>query len=319
MLRQPAQPANPPPLHLRKRKAETVAVEEDAVNMRSASFTAARSGDAHPTATQPSDWLQYTQKMTQYTQNTQNMQWNEENDAVHAEDDAEECATESNRGDEHPTATELPDLMQKRHEDFDAVDAEHDAEDCATESNRCDEHLTANTSLSGPHNKWMQTLMEQVTEKLKVAQQKTTPEPLNKKGKQDIRHRTFCNTLHTLQMAYNGLLHDTFEDNYSPEIATTVRNLTDGVKWKLHTNAPHCETEGAELLHQLLNQYLEAFQWKKIAKILETATFFAHAEAKNKNEKSSCIKATIRKRVGRRGLLMNPAAMDILRQNRCSI
>jgi hypothetical protein len=271
-------------------------------NMRSASSTAARSGDAHPTATQPPDWAQ---------------KWNEEYDAVHAEDDAEECATESNRGDEHPTATELPDLMQEWHEEVDAVDAEHDAEECATESNRGDEHPTADTSLSGLHNKWMQTLMEQVTEKLKVAQQKTTPEPLNKKRKQDMRQRTFCNTLHTLQMAYTRLLHDTFADNYSPEIAATVRNLTDGVKWKLHTNSPHCETEGTQLLHQLLNQYLEEFQWKKIAEILETATYHAHAEAKKEYEKSRCTEETIRKRVGRRGLLMNSAAMDILRQNRC--
>ncbi len=79
-------------------------------------------------------------------------------------------------------------------------------------------------------------------------------------------------------MAYNGLLHDTFEDNYSREIATTVRNLTDGVKWKLHTNAPHCETEGAQLLHQLLNQYLEAFQWKKIAKVLEKLQQILHMQ-----------------------------------------
>jgi hypothetical protein len=304
MLRQPVQPANPPPLHLRKRKAETVAVEEDAVHRRSTSSTAARSGDAHPTATQLPHWTP---------------KWNEEYDAMHAEVDAEECATESYRGDEHPTATELPDVTQEWHEEVDAVDAEHDAAKRATESNRGDEHPTADTSLSGPHNKWMQTLMEQVTEKLKVAQQKTTPEPLNKKRKQDMRQRTFCNTLHTLQMTYTSLLHDTFADNYSPENAATVRNLTDGVKWKLHTNAPHCETEGAQLLHQLLNQFLEEFQWKKIAEILGTATNFAHAEAKKEYEKSRCIQATIRKRVGRRGLLMNPAAMDILRQNRCSI
>ncbi len=60
--------------------------------------------------------------------------WNEEYDAVHAEDDAEECATESNRGDEHPTATELPDLMQEWHEEVDAGNAEYDAEEGAHES-----------------------------------------------------------------------------------------------------------------------------------------------------------------------------------------
>jgi hypothetical protein len=196
-------------------------------------------------------------------------------------------STGARSGDAHPTALELPDWAQN-------CQAEYDAEN-PNESNSGDEHPTADTSLSGPHNKWMRTLMEQVREKIAVAHQKTTPESLTKKRKQAMREKTFCSTLHTMQMAYTKLLHEAFADNYSPEIAATVRNLADSLKWKLHTNCPHRETEGAQLLHQLLNQYQEEFQWKKIAEILESATTHARAEAKKEYEKSKRTKETLRK------------------------
>jgi len=192
-------------------------------------------------------------------------------------------------GDTHPTALELPDWVQN-------WQAEYDAENPG-ESNSGDEHPTADTSLSWRELKEqvMRTLKEQVMRKIALAHQRTIEESLTKKRRLDMREKTFSTTLHTMQMAYTKLLHEAFADNYSPEVAATVRNLADSVKWKLHANCPHSEAEGKQLLEQLLGQYLEEFQWNKIAEILQSATTHARAEAKKEYEKSRCTKATLQK------------------------
>ena len=71
--------------------------------------------------------------------------------------------------------------------------------------------------------------------------------------------------------------------------------MVESLKWKLHANCPHRETEGKQLLKQLMIHYQGEFKWKRIEEILESATPYARAEAKKEYEKSLRTKETLRK------------------------
>jgi len=209
-------------------------------------------------------------------------------------------STEARNGDTHPNALEHPDWVQNWHAEYDSGDPhptvlEHPNSVLNWHAEWDAKNIPLQDSGSNcSDNEWMRILMEQVTEKIAVAHQKTTPQSLTKKRKQDMREKTFCSTLHTMQVAYIKLLHEAFADNYAPEIAATVKILADSLKCKLHANCPHRETEGAQLLNQLLTQYQEEFKWDKVAEILESAITHAHAEANKEYEQSKRTKETLR-------------------------
>jgi hypothetical protein len=189
-------------------------------------------------------------------------------------------------GQGQSTAVEVPSWVKEWQQRYDSGSGE--------------QHPTADTTLSGFHAGWtlVQELKDKVSTKIErshLGDKKTTAEPLDKKRKEDMRQKTFCSTLHTLHNAQMRLLHEAFADNYSPEIAATVRKLADSLQWKIQANRPQHMSEGKRLLCDLMTQYQEEFEWKKIVEILETATTRAREEANKEYNKSKRTVETLKR------------------------
>ena len=78
------------------------------------------------------------------------------------------------------------------------------------------------------------------------------PRPaMNKARKIEMRRAAFGTTLIALQWAYSKLLHETFESQWSSEVAANVRNLADAVVWKLTANLTFLDNRRSVALPQI--------------------------------------------------------------------
>ena len=115
-------------------------------------------------------------------------------------------------------------------------------------------------------------LMDDVTEIVAQAHQESLePLPaLDKHRKQEMRSNPL-DLLAKLQRAYSKLLHHTFNNEWSSEIAGSVRNLATAIVSKLIVKSEEAADEGRALIIQMLEHKQVEFKWEKILQILESA------------------------------------------------
>ena len=138
----------------------------------------------------------------------------------------------------------------------------------------------------------LRQLKDEITPIMKNAHQHSfEPRPaMNKARKIEMRRAAFGTTLIALQWAYSKLLHETFESQWSSEVAANVRNLADAVVWKLTTNCKESAVVDVKgLIVEMLEHLLDEFKWEKILKIVESAADVARTEkAKAYQETRAC-------------------------------
>ena len=138
----------------------------------------------------------------------------------------------------------------------------------------------------------LQQLKDEITPIMKHAHQPSlmSSPAMNEARKIEMKQVAFGTTLNSLQRAYSKLLHETFESQWSSEVAANVRNLADAVVWKLTTNCKESavvEVEG--LIVKMLEHLQDEFKWEKILKIVESAADVARTEkAKAYQEARAC-------------------------------
>ena len=137
----------------------------------------------------------------------------------------------------------------------------------------------------------LQQLKDEITPIMKHAHQHSfQPRPAITKGKIEMRRAAFGTTLNSLQRAYSKLLHETFQSQWSSEVAADVRSLAETVVWKLTTNCKESAVVDVKgLIVEMLEHLLDEFKWEKILKIVESAADVARTEkAKAYQEARAC-------------------------------
>ena len=117
------------------------------------------------------------------------------------------------------------------------------------------------------------------------------PRPaMNKARKIEMRRAAFGTTLISLQRAYSKLLHETFESQWSSEVAANVRKFADAVVWKLTTNCKASAVVKVQgLIVKMLEHLQDEFKWEKIIEIGESVADVARTEkAKAHQEAQDC-------------------------------
>ena len=117
---------------------------------------------------------------------------------------------------------------------------------------------------------------------------------MDKKRRLEIRERAFACTLNTLERAYTKLLHQTFDEEWSTDIAASVRDLADNLKWKLRSNCPDQLEQGTQTLEVMLQHCQDEFKWTKIIQILEAAADVARSEKLEAYHRASASKSELR-------------------------
>ena len=78
-----------------------------------------------------------------------------------------------------------------------------------------------------------------------------------------MRSKSFGPTINSLQRAYSKPLHETFENEWSSEISSNVRDLADAIVWKLSVKSNAAAEEGEELMVKMLEHLQDEFTWEK--------------------------------------------------------
>ena len=99
----------------------------------------------------------------------------------------------------------------------------------------------------------LQQLKDEITPIMYNAHQPSLmPSPaMNEARKIEMKRVAFGTTLNSLQRAYSKLLHETFESQWSSEVAANVRNLADAVVWKLTANLTFLDNSRSVALPQI--------------------------------------------------------------------
>ena len=105
---------------------------------------------------------------------------------------------------------------------------------------------------------------------------------MDKERKAEMREKAFASTLGTLQRAYSKLLHEAFAGEWTEDMKLTVRDLADGIVWKLSANAKMNNNKQVEtgkiLLERMLEHLQVEFTWEKTISVPEEADDVARNE-----------------------------------------
>jgi len=126
----------------------------------------------------------------------------------------------------------------------------------------------------------LEKLMEDMTTIVATAHQASRePRPVRDKAwKLAVRSKAFATTINSLQRAYAKMLHEATEDEWSSDLAASVRDLADAVVWKLEVNCPGDAAEGKRLMKKMLEHLQVEFIWGKRIAILEAAAEVARTK-----------------------------------------
>jgi len=141
----------------------------------------------------------------------------------------------------------------------------------------------------------LETLMRDITATVIDAHQPSLERRpvMNKRRRSVFEILPFQNTLNSLQRAYSQLLHETFDRQWSSEIAASVRNFAESIVRKLTGNCQELPEEGKGLMEDMLAHLQREFKWEKVLSILESAADVARSEEANAYESAMDSRARL--------------------------
>ena len=122
------------------------------------------------------------------------------------------------------------------------------------------------------------------------------PPALSKARKKEMRSKAFGPTINSLQRAYSMLFHENFENEWSSEVSSNVRDLADAIVWKLSVKSNEAAEEGEELMVKMLEHLQSEFKWGEFLKILESAADISGIEKANACKRAKACHDNLREK-----------------------
>ena len=147
-------------------------------------------------------------------------------------------------------------------------------------------------------------LMEGMTKILAQAPnlQSLVPLPALEKHRRQEGGGSHSDLLAKLSRAYTRLLHHTFQNKCSSEIADSVQNLATAIVSKLSLKSKDAANEGRALIVQMLEEKQIEFKWAKIMLILESAADTGEIQAANAYKRMKTCQDKLREERSSRSL-----------------
>jgi hypothetical protein len=117
---------------------------------------------------------------------------------------------------------------------------------------------------------------------------------MDKTLKSEMKSRAFGTTVNALQRNYSKLLHIAYDDEYTVELASKVRNLSDAVRGKLEATGPDDVHEGTHLMRNMLEHLQLEFKWEKITEIQEATADIARTEKASSEREAKAYQLQLR-------------------------
>ena len=118
---------------------------------------------------------------------------------------------------------------------------------------------------------------------------------LDRSRMEQMQHKTFSGTTHTLLRAYHKLLHEGVdaETHRRDDLAANVRDLVDGMKHKFKTTNPGNAAQAQRELELMLENIMDEFLWSQVADMFREAAERAEHNAQTAYERSNVNKAEL--------------------------